>query len=45
MISTECVLSSAKEFTAEMTHSLVKKGTTTENYGDTTSSQPGLKRT
>ena len=27
MISTECVVSSAKEHTAEMTHSLVKKGT------------------
>ena len=40
MISIECVVSSAKEHTAEMSHSLVKKETTTENYGNTTSSQP-----
>ena len=40
MISTEHVVSSAKEHTAEMTHSLVKKETTTENYGDIMSSQP-----
>ena len=38
MISTVCVVSSAKERTTEMTHSLVKKETTTENYDDTTSS-------
>ena len=40
MISTVHVVSSAKEHTAEITHSLVKKETTTENYGDSTSSQP-----
>ena len=40
MISTECVVSSAKEHTVEMTHSIVKKETTTENCGDTMSSKP-----
>ena len=40
MISTVCVVSSAKEHTAEMTHLLVKKETTTENYDDTMSSKP-----
>ena len=40
MISTECVVSSAKEHTVETTHSLVKKETTTENCGDTTFSKP-----
>ena len=40
MISTQRVVSSAKEHTAETTHSLVKKETTTENYGNTASSKP-----
>ena len=40
MISTVCVVSSAKEPIAEVTHALIKEEPTTENYGDATSSQP-----
>ena len=40
MISTGHVVSSAKEHTVEMTHSLAKKETTTENCDDAMSSKP-----
>ena len=40
MISTEHVVSSAKEHTVVMTHSLAKKETTTENCDNATSSKP-----
>ena len=40
IISTICVVSSAKEPIAEASQSLVKEEPTTENYGDAMSSQP-----
>ena len=40
MISTEHVVSSAKEHTVEMTNSLAKKETTTENCDDAMSAKP-----